>query len=70
MAVLFCYVTGAIVDAFCDFLLSGYIQKKLSSFNPTSKVSHMQQNNVVCIIAGVLLEPIKKAQVLIILMVR
>lgn len=66
MKVLPCYVTAVIVDTFCEFLLS---EKKLSSFNPTSKVSHMQQNNLVYVIPNVPLEPIKKAKVLIILMV-
>lgn len=69
MKVLPCYVIAVIVDTFCEFLLSGYIQNKLSSFNPTSKVSHMQQNNLIYIIHSVPLEPVKKAKPVIILMV-
>lgn len=64
MKALPCYVTEVIVDAFCEFLLSRYIQEKLSSFNPTSEVSHMQQNNLVYIIPSGPPERIKKDKVL------
>lgn len=53
MKVLPCFATAVIFDTFCEFLLSGYTQKKLSNFNPTSEVSHMQQNILVYIIPSV-----------------
>lgn len=52
-----------------NFCWQGKREKKLSRFNPASKVSHMQQSNLVYVIPSVPFEPLKKAKILIILMV-